>query len=343
MKLVIAISFLIFSSYANAQFLKEGTVTSTANNAISDYFGGGKSARGSIYVVPNEINPEAARSILSSAADGVYLSVGAERGLLGVLMAPNATHLLQIDLVPEVVMYNQLNVVLLKISKDRADFLFLREAKSQSVWLERLERHRLSSAEKSLITNSKYFEFYRMAEGAARDRLTNPDFFVGSSYLKDDALFMKAKKMADEGRIQVIQGNLMDSSLLTSVSNQLSDRGLKLSVVDLSNAWEPKYVGPDGVDKIVEALKPALKSRTLFMGTSVAQCIETHLCRWDFRAFTFKTLQLSRYAMGVGAPISRLFNMTKTVAPNKIFGNFALAKLSLFTPARNSCLDIWKN
>ncbi|WP_413578394.1 hypothetical protein ACLVWU_07625 [Bdellovibrio sp. HCB290] len=325
--LVMVASIVLAAGPAMAQFLSAGTLSHVSDS--SDYFSGGKESRGHIYIIPNEINPESARPIIQKAPEGVYISVGAERGILGALQSESITHLVQVDLVPEVVRYNQINVILLKVSKSLSDFIQLRTADNSTAWIERAGSAALNPQEREILKNHLNHDFYVKVEGAARERLISPDFFVGSSYLKDESLFNKARNMALSGHIQVLQGNLMDQNLLKGLAAELAQKGLSISVVDLSNAWEPKYVGPQGVDTIVSALEPALRPDSIVMGTSVAHCFESHLCRWDFRGFTFRMLKSAKLIYGKYAPMSDLFLKKDAIKPNSVLSRWEFIKLAV--------------
>ena len=306
-------AFSLMSGTAHAQFLSEGTVTQFS--AIGDYFGGGADSRGHIYVLPNELNPEIAVDIFKGAPEGVYVTVGAERGLLAATLAPNVTHLLQVDLVPEVVRYNQLNVILLKVAESLPDLLSLRTA-PRSVWLDRSKSDRLNSREKALLASEESHKFYLEVEGGARERLVHPDYFKGSSYLKSPELFARAQSLARGNRIQVAQGNLTDFPRLKGLAQDLASRGLKISILDLSNAWEEKYVGPRGVNEILNSLKTALKPESVVLGTSVSQCIVSHLCFWNFRAYSLRALEAAQKLVAGGFSLGELFKKKRTPAPN---------------------------
>jgi hypothetical protein len=313
---LLLLQIILVSFSASAQFLDEGTLIRTST--AGDYFGGGVENRGHIYVVPNELNPEAAASILSQAKEGAYISVGAERGLLGALLSKGVTHLVQIDLVPEVVLYNQLNVVLLKVARDLPDYLALRNGEV-SEWKKRAALTTLNEREKQILLSEENAKFFASVEGGARERLLHADYFKGSSFLRDEKLFAKVQVFAKANRIQVLQGNLTDGDRLRQVANQLKERGIQISVVDMSNAWEEKYIGPRGIQDVVKSLSPALSAKSIIMGTSVSQCIVSHLCFWDFRAYTFELL--SRW---VGTPaedssLLRLFAKKRSPKPNQLF------------------------
>lgn len=330
---LLLLQFSLVSLTASAQFLDEGTLVRTST--AGDYFGGGVNSRGHIYVIPNELNPEAAAPILAHATAGAYISVGAERGLIGALLAKDVTHLVQIDLVPEVVLYNQLNVVLLKIAANLQDYLLLRNGDPVE-WKKRASYAQLNDREKQILSSAENAKFFATVEGGARERLLNGDYFKGSSFLRDEKLFAKAQLMARGNRIQVLQGNLTDSSLLRAVANEMKDRGLRISVLDMSNAWEEKYIGPIGIQEVVKALSPAMYAKSIIMGTSVSECIVSHLCFWNFRAYTFELLTRWIGTQAEDSSLLRLFAKKKSPVANRLFTDANEVK-SFVGPSAKTC------
>ena len=314
----------LISSTAMAQFLSEGTLTQV--QAVGDYFAGGAGSRGHIYVIPNEVNPENAISILNKAPTGVYISVGAERGLIGAALSPRVTHLVQVDLVPEVVLYNQLNVVLLKVAQGMADFIHLRQA-PQSEWVARANTAGLNTKERELLMAKDSHEFYLKVEGAARERLVDTRYFQGSSYLKEPELFERVQSLARQNRIQVLQGNLTDTNRLRGIGEELAARGLAISVFDMSNAWEPKYIGPKGVDLATQALSPALRPESILIATNVAHSLGQHISLWDFRGFTMDLLEQGKHLVTEDPTMSGLVGKKDLLAPNRLLTKLNLWKL----------------
>jgi hypothetical protein len=328
---LILLQFSLMSFPAMAQFLDEGTLIRTST--AGDYFGGGVNSRGPIYVVPNELNPEAAIPILEHAEAGAYVSVGAERGLIGALLSKQVTHLVQIDLVPEVVLYNQLNVVLLKVAQNRQDYLELRGG-SESEWKKRSTSTQLNDREKQILASAENAKFFASVEGGARERLANTAYFKGSSFLRDEKLFAKAQAMAKANRIQVLQGNLTDYPRLLTVANELKSRGIQISVLDMSNAWEEKYIGPVGIQDVVKSLSPALFAKSIIMGTSVSECIVSHLCFWNFRAYTFELLSRWIGTQAEDSSLLRLFAKKKSPDANRLYTDANEVKLYVGASAR---------
>jgi hypothetical protein len=322
---MLVLLFALCSS-ASGQFLREGTLTHF--HSRGDYFMGGAESRGSKYTKPNELNPEAAIPILRRASSGVYFSVGAERGLNGAAIADNVSHLIQMDLVPEVVLYNQVNVILLKISASLPDLVHLRQATLEE-WRQRLSTAEgLNGQERELFHVAETHKIYRQVEAAARERLMSPAYFQGSSYLKETRLFAKLQAMAKQGHIQVLTGNLLDTDRLRNTARQLTDLGLSISVCDLSNAWEVKYIGPSGVHTIVEALSPALRDDSIVLGTSVAHCLIDDLCFWNFHGVD---VGLLRQLASSRSKMTELFGVLSRKSSGGLWQDNLTTKLKLLT------------
>src|ERR1035438_7273970 len=73
---------------------------------------------------PNESQPTKGRNIYSHLAAGVYVTVGADRGLIYAGLSPNVTHILLLDIDNEVTRFNRINITLLQLADNRGDYLW---------------------------------------------------------------------------------------------------------------------------------------------------------------------------------------------------------------------------
>jgi hypothetical protein len=258
--------------------------------SAGDYAAGGASDRGRIYVAPNEVNPEDSIPIMRAVTSGVYVSVGAERGFINFSLAHNATHLLLIDLVPQVVLFNRVNVALLKASDSLEDFLRLRTTPNRADFLARVNHSALSRDDKELLGNAEVFKTFSSIQNAATERLLDPRYFKGVSYLRDPVLFERLRQAAREGRIQVLKGNFGDTKFLADVAAEMRRLGLKIAALDISNAWERRYTTREGVKRIVSAFSPAMKADSFLVVSKMREQIGENKYIWDFMAYKFKTL-----------------------------------------------------
>lgn len=273
-----------------------------------DYAAGGAKGRSFIYVVPNEIHPEEAQPIVKEAKPGVYLSVGADRGFLGAAQTPGATHLLLMDLSPEVIFYNQVNIALLRASGSLDEYLRLRSGGDPALWKKAASHPSLTEADRKILRDPGVFSKFDTFQKPATERLLQPEWFKGSSYLKDPQLFGRLQKMAREDKIQVIQGNLNDEKFLASIGRALEEKKLPVSVVDISNAWDHKYTGSKGVHRIVRNLGGAMKDNSIFLVSHARQKLDDHIYHWDMYGYTKEALEKAEKE--VGSP-SAMYSMIR--------------------------------
>lgn len=213
------------------------------------------------YVLPNELDPQKARSIWSQSISGVYVSVGTERGFVGAAVS-DATHLVLTDIIPSVVFFNRMNIALLKISNNRDDYLFLRLRATYEDWLKRLPRFLQigdSEDELSLLAdksawrwwnarvrgiidtslNSKESELYKTRWNISMSMVhAQPSSaFQNVNYLYDDVLFERLHAMALSNRLGAYLLDLRDIEKVTGLLRSIQARGQEISVFDMSNAW----------------------------------------------------------------------------------------------------------
>lgn len=186
LRIFFTILFFI-SDVAQAQFF------SSQIGAASVYtFGGARLTHSCLQ--PNELDPQLGRPIYSSAERGVHVAVGTERGFMGAIMNPNASHLLLIDRDPKVVLFNQINIALLEIAEDQSAYRVLRQARSAEAWQSAVTEaamrgHSLSEARTRLLLDPAALEFWRthVVEEAgflAFHSFTNERFGGGVHYMR---------------------------------------------------------------------------------------------------------------------------------------------------------------
>lgn len=86
-----------------------------------------------VFIISTEFQIGKIKHMVERALEGVYISVGSERSFRGISMAPHVTHAYLLDLSPEIIRFNQLNVELLK-APNRKDYLHLRWEASYEDW-----------------------------------------------------------------------------------------------------------------------------------------------------------------------------------------------------------------
>lgn len=228
------------------------------------------------FIRPNETMPHRGAEILQKAPEGVYISVGTERGLMSVIQAPKVTHLLLVDRDEHVCRYNNINFALLKMSQgNRETYLHLRQKATFEEWkAAALLTPDLTENERTLVSFEGFYNFWLKSRQTLHtqsllgltdalflkkaisfeDPPTPYHFVKGVHYLYDEAAFQKVYKMVFEGRVQSILMNLKTVEDVKVVAEALKSKSLSLSAVDISNAWWPIYLGGEGVNRLVDQL-----------------------------------------------------------------------------------------
>lgn len=209
------------------------------------------------YYAPNEENPAASIPLMAKAAVGAQMAVGTERAFMGLALNPNATCGVFIDRDPGVRLYNQINILLLKLADgDRQQYLSLRFAGNLRVWSDSLKRILRASPgildprDLKTLTYDNFQFWHQKIWDPHFDRFhdipsQSGDPFWGANYLFDDTLFKRLSSLATEGRIRAIQLNFRDTPRLEKLVAELRREGIQVSVLDLSNAWWPSYLGSE--------------------------------------------------------------------------------------------------
>ena len=98
------LALLLFVSAAHAEFLYFSDQTLRNFKASNARF-----AKRAAFLTPNEHYPSLALPAFKESIRGVYISVGTERGFIGAAFS-HATHLLLVDIHPDVAEFNRINV-----------------------------------------------------------------------------------------------------------------------------------------------------------------------------------------------------------------------------------------
>jgi hypothetical protein len=235
------------------------------------------------FVVPNEVNPELARPIFDQLPKGAYLSVGTERGFIGAALSPNVDHLVFLDRDPKVILFDKINVELLRLATSREDYVQLRLHASPKEILHRVSEAEASTGEKfdflSAKANIKWWtEYARLSK--FHDFNVPPKesplaAFRNSNYLFDDTLFHHIKKMADDGNIKAFEVNFsndkkqLNEEALTKLFQALRRDRVDVSIFDFSNVWYEKYLGRQPTQEIIDLMQEygVVQPKSVFMVT----------------------------------------------------------------------------
>jgi len=242
---------------------------------------------------PNEEYPQNLIPILQEAPGGAYMTVGTERGFIGASLYSGISHLVLMDIDPKAVLFNQMNIALLKMAKDRNHYLHLRLNATQNEWLEAAKKGNLDGETIELlrnvknanfwfetVRNSRRFErFHRAPSGM--DSAETP--FHGVNYLFNDELFGRLQRLARAGKIDSVQINMSNDRNVKALLEHLRQHNISLGVLDVSNMWFYWKSG-DAIDRFKRVSQP----NSLLIMTAIEYTPNDW--RFKYRGFRFDNL-----------------------------------------------------
>lgn len=228
------------------------------------------------FVRPNERRPKKALPIWKESSSGTYVSVGTERGFIGFANS-KADSLVMVDFHPYVVTYNETNRILLKLATSFKDYVALKKSASfKEIYGRMKDSQRFSESELSWVQSAfvekLWNESYR-SSGSFMGR----DFwaklglggFAQVSYMVTPDLFEKLSRAARENRIVVRQGNLNNQLAQVDLGNLVDKLGGRLSVLDLSNAWESHFIRPEPMNTLTKRMQERALTTSLILLTNI--------------------------------------------------------------------------
>ena len=232
------------------------------------------------FIAPNEKNPQQAIPALKKTPGGVYLSVGTERAFIGAALS-NADHLMILDYDRLTLLFNRINIALLKAAPDRESYLKLRLEASAAKWLSAAETLPSGSPERVVLSDLNSFKWWeiKVRKGAQFERPQSffelhqekpaNGAFVGANYLWDDELFSKLHQMALDNKIEAHLVDLRDAEATSRVARAIyrAKGAGSLAALDVSNAWDGAYVGKEPLDRLFETLDLVARPDSLVMIT----------------------------------------------------------------------------
>jgi len=199
-----------------------------------------------LYIIPNEHDNYLYGKYLTST-QGVYIAVGSFRGL-NTAMTADFSNVVLFDRDPEVVKFNRIHLKIIDQSKTQEDYL------------RKICKDPLQETFRKLSFSAKIAIKYICGEGQRKVFLDENYFFF------DEDRFQKIKKLISEGRISVVQGDLTGTKSLKYLAQQMKEKNLTLSAIDISNShYDIKK--PGEVSRMLEnllALPHDEKSQILF-------------------------------------------------------------------------------
>lgn len=286
--LFIAISFLSFATAdagANRQF-NYGLTNRELYREIRQGDDSTFESTRSSFIRPNERNPEYLPPILDELVEGGLLIVGTERGFMTAAMLPEITHVFFVDRVPEVVLYNRLNIELLKIARSHRDYVYLRtKASVTELALRFLTSARNPTRKPTLGQLNWFVRVLRHRDGADKlttvqsalvsgtDQKAPPTLSEEANYVLNRELGEHLMRLAKEGRMDAYLLDLDDMVAVESFrDNEMKPRldGAPLALIDVSNAWWSEYMGERRFGRLLKTLTTK-DAPTLAVGTSLSE------------------------------------------------------------------------
>lgn len=217
-------------------------------------------------VRPNELEIQYLQDIAHDAPPGVYLTVGTERGFIATAANPQFTETFFVDRDSEVVLYNRLNIELLRISENHADYIWLRSAATIDEILERRKSDLKSRGAYDPTQEGVMRASYRRFHVLLRSTLFNSDLLAAPNsvfsqdvnYVTNPVLCERLISLAKAGKLSAHRLDLTDIEAVTAFRNRrLANR--RISAIDASNAWWDNFAGLKSIRRLLQALQPTAK------------------------------------------------------------------------------------
>lgn len=239
-----------------------------------------------LFIRPNELTPADMLPVTVLAPEGTYLAIGTERGFMGLAMNPHFTSAILVDINPAAVLYNRINIKLLRLARDHADYLWLRSTATYEELKPRLDLLESAPGERVSAGEVEWFRGLGLVEP---DSLLSPYLInARANYVKNKALCERLILLAKQNLITSFVLNISDERAVKAfVKNRLANR--KLSVVDLSNAWWDSYAKVGGAQRFLAQLQPRATDRTMIMLTHYSSAGSGWSGLWRYYGFSYGT------------------------------------------------------
>lgn len=254
--LLIFLCLIIFNS-AYSQVLLDEVISVSKNELVpadkivsnEELKNHEKNPLGFSYVFPNETRPARLKPVLQEMKGGVYISVGTERGFISASIS-KISNLLLLDIDPDVVLYNRLKMGLIAISRSKEDLRYLILNAPHQEWIDRIKSYggKLTYGVKEAVFDRSIFDFNKRYTRAwdefgnymymfLHSYYPNGDYY-GANYNFNEKQYARIKSMVIAGKVSAHLADLTDKVMMQSISNRIKEQGLKLSAIDISNAWD---------------------------------------------------------------------------------------------------------
>ncbi len=229
-----------------------------------------------------------------------------------------ATHLLMVDRDRSVVMYNQINSELIRVSKDREHYLELRgenvevnEYDFYKKWNDRLNLlsiplRKLPHIKSLLSRETKYFWYHAVVSrfnlihftSDPNTSIAKDPPFADANYLYYPKLFNKLQMTAQQDSLQVLQLDLSDSNKVHDLIQRIKKSKIDLSVIDVSNAWWNEHIGTKQFFEAIAILQEIAKPDTKIILTDNPN--SPYLRDWTYHSFNLLGFNKAKLAKTIG-------------------------------------------
>jgi hypothetical protein len=243
-----------------------------------------------VFPLSTEMQIGKLQKFILEAPQGIYLTVGAERGFRAASMMPNITEFWLIDIADEIIKFNQINSKLLK-APQRLTYLKLRwEAdfnawQSQKLnltqadfdwWIKHVrDLHNLDYALPEYL--NKFGQSPKCEkknnDNKKLSKLNNLDLakiidYKHGNYLFSDNLYARIHQLALTNKIYTAKIDLNNPTQVQELATKLNQQKSRLSILDLNNLYLSNYIGEEKYIEIIKQLLPYGQSDSILITMS---------------------------------------------------------------------------
>jgi len=261
------------------------------------------SEHGSGFILPNEKNLENIRSNLALVTEGLYVTVGTERGFMSAALTGDKTKaLVLVDRDDKVVLYNLINKSLLALAKNREDYLKLRQTVTYTDLQTYIKIHGryLSRENQQTLTHPQIWSWWIQNvqqniqwHSFHQDPQLNADkSYANTNYLFDNKLFDSISELAKNNQIYVFHENLNSPEFLQKLTFISRTLHQNISVFDMSNSWQEGYLGHQQTITIINSLQSLMrpKSQIILTYQSTDNVSTQNFSQFKYSMFTISSL-----------------------------------------------------
>lgn len=256
-----------------------------------------KRRRRHVHLEASELHPCILIPVYEKHKGSALLSVGTERGFIGAALS-KASQLYLVDNTPDVAVYNYIIYVLLRVSGNYLDFLYLRKKASCDEWIRAFENKNLNIRgdvrryvpylwefwNKNVRLKEKSFESIEVNNTKEIPYLISSDSgfyinlqrFANANYLYDEELFSWVKYLADSDQIFIYLADVSNYDQLKEVIEKIYPD--KFGIIDFSNIigleesggkleFRSRYLDEIGHRDCIEAFKDVADEETMIVWT----------------------------------------------------------------------------